>query len=330
MISTDVQARQVTSGVAFAALVLAIVAAGADNFIGVSLPGLLLLVVAAQVYRVFVSCQSQIIARNIGLVTAGVALVFGYLQWTESPGAGLMLAVFPVLARTVSSDFLFLKANIAYLCVLAVLLLISPVDEVALMSLGNRSVLVGMIVFFVAFNITQRGLENRRYMNLATDCVHDPLTKLLNRRGIDMFLAHHLETARREGKTFSVLMADIDHFKRFNDENGHAAGDEVLKRVGTCLQRVLRGVDQAGRLGGEEFLIVLPFAAEGQAMWVARRVRQSLAELDLSTIGVDAGITVSIGVAVSKLEMTSDSLIHCADLALYKAKKNGRNRCEIH
>lgn len=327
--STDVQSRQITNAVAFFALVLAIAAIGKNDFAGTIIPGVLLLIVSAQTYRFFVSRRSQSVARNIGLVVSGVALLIGYLQWAQTPGSALMLAVFPVLTRSVSNDCIFLKANIAYLVVIAFLLLVSPVDEVAWMGAGDKAVLMVLLVFFVVFNISQRVLERRRYMSLAKDCVYDPLTKLLNRRGIDLFISHHLEAVRRENGTFAVLMVDIDHFKRFNDRYGHASGDVVLKRVGKCLQRMLRGVDQAGRLGGEEFLIVLPGVTQVQAMWVAERVRQSIADLDISQHGIEDGVTVSIGVAISTKEVSIGSLINRADMSMYKAKQNGRNCCEI-
>lgn len=328
LLSTEAQARQVSGSVAFAAVVLAIVAVGNEAFFGVVLPLLAALIGATVAYQYVMRGQPDTVAQNVCLVIAGVALVMSYFQWAYSPAASILLVVFPVLSRSMADNALFIKANAAFLFTVVVLILVAPVDEVSSLTLADRVVIVSFVTFFAIFNLSQRVLEHKRSMNLASDCVHDPLTHLLNRRGIDLFLGHHLAAARRNVEGVAVLMVDIDHFKRFNDRYGHSCGDEALRQVSSCMNSVLRDVDQAGRMGGEEFLIVLPRTKAVEAIWVAERVRQKLADLELSNIEQGLMLTVSIGVAISNNQSSIESLIHSADQALYKAKRKGRNRCE--
>ena len=152
----------------------------------------------------------------------------------------------------------------------------------------------------------------------------DPLTGLLNRRAILSQLEALVSGARRHGRDLSVLMIDIDHFKSFNDRHGHPVGDKVLVTVAHKLRDRLRTEDWLGRLGGEEFLAVLPDTSQSEAARVAEDLRSCVAETRLKARGAEVSITVSIGWATASGE-DAETLVRLADEALYAAKDAGRN-----
>jgi diguanylate cyclase (GGDEF)-like protein len=156
--------------------------------------------------------------------------------------------------------------------------------------------------------------------------VTDSLTGLFNRKHLWETLARELEGYKRHLRPLSVLMIDIDHFKRYNDTHGHLAGDEVLRRMAEIFRSSLRVSDHAARYGGEEFLMVLPDTNSAMAKQAAERLRVLVAAETFGS-AEPAKVTVSIGVAsTSGHEEEPESLIRNADTALYRAKKAGRNR----
>jgi diguanylate cyclase (GGDEF)-like protein len=170
-------------------------------------------------------------------------------------------------------------------------------------------------------------MQSRSLRSLAST---DELTGLLNRRSILAYAEHQLQRAVEHGTRLSVLMIDIDNFKRINDEQGHAAGDAVLRRVGRILPTALRTQDRLGRIGGEEFLVILPEAALGQATAVAHRIREAVAASPLSPGEGAVPVTVSIGVAEWLAQTEGiDGVMSRADAALYLAKTGGRNAVEV-
>ncbi len=157
----------------------------------------------------------------------------------------------------------------------------------------------------------------------------DPLTQVLNRRALTVRLASELERARRYDSVLTLLMVDLDHFKKVNDTYGHLVGDEVLREVATLLQNEVRSVDVVARYGGEEFVAVLPETSLVGAMTFAERIREHVAATSFATSLVDAlQLTCSIGVSSypSTTINTVDDLFARADEALYRAKADGRNR----
>ncbi len=158
--------------------------------------------------------------------------------------------------------------------------------------------------------------------------VTDALTGTLNRRGLGEALEAELDRARRYGFSVSIILADIDHFKRVNDERGHLAGDSVLRQVGDLLRREARSVDIVARYGGEEFVVVMPETTLPGAAIFAERLRQRIALRDFADPGGDPlNLTVSIGLASYPNERvtSADSFVALADQALYRAKHEGRN-----
>lgn len=154
----------------------------------------------------------------------------------------------------------------------------------------------------------------------------DALTGLPNRRFFMAQLAGELARRHRYGHPLSLLMLDLDHFKQVNDRWGHAAGDEALRLFADSVQCCLRTQDVVGRLGGEEFAILLPETAENVALPVAERIRARLEQTPLPSSKGESHVTVSIGVTQAQDSDDLESLLHRADQALYAAKERGRNR----
>jgi diguanylate cyclase (GGDEF)-like protein len=157
----------------------------------------------------------------------------------------------------------------------------------------------------------------------------DPLTGVLNRRGLDLAFPEVAVPAGADDgivRPLSVAMADVDHFKDINDAHGHAAGDEVLRKVAALVSDVLRAGDAVVRYGGEEFLLILPGVEMVRAVGVAERARASAEASRLHADGAELRITLSIGVAERRPGERRDALIGRADLAMYAAKQAGRNR----
>lgn len=178
-----------------------------------------------------------------------------------------------------------------------------------------------------AFNAMAEQLEKDQAM-LEEMATHDGLTGLYNHREFQRLLQAELERSQRYKHPLSLLMLDIDHFKRVNDTYGHQSGDMVLRTLADQLRNGIRKVDYAARYGGEEFAIVLPEMIASDALLVAERLRQSIAA---QPVTIEQGqiitITISIGVATFPDDADSkDKLIAAADKALYAAKAAGRNR----
>ncbi|MCG9895478.1 MAG: sensor domain-containing diguanylate cyclase [Fimbriimonadaceae bacterium] len=173
----------------------------------------------------------------------------------------------------------------------------------------------------IAGSALARGLDFDR---LEEQAHFDPLTGLANRRRLFQVLRERLEETARTGDPLGLIMCDVDHFRRFNEDYGHSAGDEVLRRVAAAMMAELRPYDTAGRYGGEEFTIILPGCDLEGAAVVAERLRRRIAQVDS---GVETGLTVSLGCAAANGDFeTAEGLIRIADLALYRAKRRGRNQ----
>ncbi|HEX2120756.1 MAG TPA: GGDEF domain-containing protein [Thermoanaerobaculia bacterium] len=173
-------------------------------------------------------------------------------------------------------------------------------------------------------------VRNRTLSEVST---RDTLTGLYNRWYVLEKIDSELNRALRHGSPMSLLMLDIDHFKRINDTWGHCAGDEVLKAIGKLLRESCRVYDVPGRYGGEEFCIVLPETRLGNTSVVAERIRQRLASTALACGDESIVVTASIGIAgmeepAGNEGLSPAALIDRADRALYSAKSRGRNRIE--
>ena len=157
----------------------------------------------------------------------------------------------------------------------------------------------------------------------------DSLTGLENRRAILRRLEDQIKHASRYKEELSVIMLDIDHFKKVNDHYGHLTGDDVLEKVGTVVRQSIRDTDTAGRYGGEEFIIILPKTDLSTALYVAERIREAIEAAEMKAPEGDV-FTITVSQGLSSYEPGEDEqcLISRADGALYRAKESGRNRVE--
>lgn len=181
------------------------------------------------------------------------------------------------------------------------------------------------------FTSTANELDRlRTSLQVAQHCAKtDPLTGLANRRGLDDFLRAAQIKAMEHDEPLSVMLIDIDHFKKFNDSFGHQLGDQVLRLIAGVLKDGLRQNDLAARYGGEEFVAVLPGEDQFACKKIAERIRLTIAQRQIvrrTTREALAKVTVSIGVAQFVLGETVTELFERCDRALYMAKENGRNR----
>jgi diguanylate cyclase len=211
---------------------------------------------------------------------------------------------------------------------------------------GVRSIIESLVVATKEMEKTNGALEARLKASkheisqlqtnleaVRNESLTDPLTTLANRKFFDLAIDKAMAESAKTGEPLSLLMTDIDHFKKFNDTFGHLTGDQVLRLVAQAVKQNVKGQDVAARYGGEEFAVVLPRTALQQALTVADHIRRAVMgkELMKRSTGEHLGrLTISVGVAVLRADDTAQSLIGRADAALYAAKRNGRNRviCE--
>lgn len=196
--------------------------------------------------------------------------------------------------------------------------------------------LFGALFVWLAIRLSlQTAVSLQRLETLETENITDTLTKIYNRRYLNRRLDEEVTRAKRHALKLSILLIDIDHFKRINDTHGHQAGDVALGLFGRLLKAAFRDVDIIARYGGEEFLAICTNTGVDEAALVAERLRQ-LVESHLFEIpdgtGANRTIKISISIGVAGLSGRLDSsekLVHAADFALYRAKREGRNRVVI-
>jgi len=162
---------------------------------------------------------------------------------------------------------------------------------------------------------------------LAELATTDALTGMSNRRHLMEVGTYEVRRANRYKRPLSMLLVDADHFKDINDQWGHGAGDLVLKWLGRTIQNNLRQTDLGARIGGEEFVVLLPETPAENAQIMAQRLQQAIEALSVQVTSTDrANVTVSIGVAGLQPDETLDQLMNRADRCLYEAKEQGRNQ----
>ena len=227
-----------------------------------------------------------------------------HVQHTGSGSGDLHTLCIPMVAQGVQLGFLYLS---------------SPRGDFM-----ARVELIETAVEQLAMALSNLSLQE----TLRVQSIRDPMTGLFNRRYLEESLGRELARCQRRSLPLAVLMLDLDHFKRFNDQHGHAGGDILLTDFGGLLQRMSRAEDIACRYGGEEFTLILPEATAAVAAVRAEEIRAAVEGMRVQYLGRELhDVTVSVGVAAMP-EHGSDPelLLRCADEALYRAKREGRNR----
>lgn len=265
-----------------------------------------------------------------------------------------LLILAAAMAFIVSSTAVFLRLSVAYTWTIGItvaafilshdyvrpqgpLLFSIVLYEVMVTALAystNRTIRTAISDQLAVASLTEElthSLETERNLRaeLSRRADTDELTGILNRRGILAHLNGELAGCRRFQWPIAVLMIDIDHFKDVNDTHGHASGDLAICTMVGAVRKQLRETDVMGRIGGEEFLVVLAVTGKEGALVAAERIRESIPKNPIALEDGPIQITVSIGVAVYVHNDDADCLIARADQALYAAKHNGRNRVEI-
>ena len=172
-------------------------------------------------------------------------------------------------------------------------------------------------------------VEQHAMLTLFELTLRDPLTRVYNRRYFERRLLEEFSFARRQGSPLSVLIIDIDHFKRINDDYGHPVGDAVLELVAASIQRTMRPEDVLARYGGEEFIVIARHTSLRNAEVLAERIRRHVSALSVSLAADTVRVTVSIGAATLCAEApysTREEFVAAVDAAMYCAKSDGRNR----
>lgn len=171
-------------------------------------------------------------------------------------------------------------------------------------------------------------IVKRLILQLEIQSKCDPLTNTLNRRGMQEILNQQMEIRFRYNEPFSVLMLDIDHFKRINDEHGHDKGDDVLRKIAQIIRSSVRATDQVARIGGEEFLVILPRTQLAVAAEMAERIRSIIESRSTEIMGKPVTISIGVTHAIPQ-DSEQDRLLIRADQALYQSKEHGRNRVSV-
>lgn len=204
-------------------------------------------------------------------------------------------------------------------------------------SAGALSLLVSILLWrrYVQAELLQRALAEtnqqleRQRAELETLATRDPLTGLLNRREFVRLAEEELVRARRLHGALSLLMIDLDHFKAINDRFGHPTGDEVLRHVAELMMHAVRQTDRVARFGGEEFTLLLPDTSAKDALNLAHKLRQKLADTPVASIGTPVTASIGLSCMPAGSSMSLDALLRQTDQALYQAKHQGRNRTVV-
>lgn len=197
-------------------------------------------------------------------------------------------------------------------------------------SVMGRTVLISSYASLMRLRLSESREALRSTLSEVRDhAIRDDLTGAYNRRYMLHALARAGANGRRVDHPVCILLLDLDSFKSINDRHGHAAGDAVLRRFCEVVARVVRSGDVFGRVGGEEFLLILPGADQVDTARCVDRLRQRLRETDWTDIAPDLSLTASSGIARWAPDDSADTLLARADMALYRAKHAGRDRCEF-
>lgn len=271
---------------------------------------------------------------DIASWTFGVMLMMLFTLFVVVPnrlGQALLVSLFGVFATCLMLYLLRPRSAVELLVVLLVLLfpVVTGWFSAWRVQVLQRQQYALMVMTLRSNRQLQDEVEQRRLLQqqLQAQASTDALTGLYNRHEYERLFAHELARSLREQRPLSLAILDLDHFKRVNDTHGHAAGDEVLRRVAQLCRDNFRAVDIVGRLGGEEFVVLLPDTPLELAGEVAQRVLRQLRSTPIAVEGTQLQVTATLGVtALQAGERQLEGLLQRADQALYAGKAGGRDR----
>tara|TARA_R110000751_G_scaffold307889_2_gene433742 strand:- start:72536 stop:74026 length:1491 start_codon:yes stop_codon:yes gene_type:complete len=264
--------------------------------------------------------------------TAGVALSVSTLSMTAHNGA-LKAVLSPYIGGSIARVQVFLGLIVPFAVGFLIIKTLMNSGEGDFLGIYTVAISWFIIILVCASAVVQERVDSKRRAaekKLLFVAMNDPLTRLPNRRKFFEVGAREMQRRKRTGADLCVLMIDIDHFKKVNDTAGHAKGDEILMTIATVLVDSLRAVDLPGRLGGEEFAVLLADTSRAGAQRVAEKIRQNIEATPIEGwTDIYGPITVSIGCAGAEGKSGLDDILSAADEALYRAKEQGRNRVTI-
>lgn len=263
------------------------------------------------------------VAAGVVLITCGV-----YVNGERDGGPAMVNEVYyvwPVVfaAYYLSDRALATAIGLVAVCYAAVLVAIDP----GAVGVSRWLMVVSMLAGVGGLISRLQHRLDELFERLSDTARRDPLTGLLNRRGLEQLVEEELSRATRSGRPVTLVLGDIDYFKRVNDHLGHPTGDAALLRTARVLERVARRGDTVARLGGEEFVLVAPNADAEAGLALAERARDAVQK----AFALDPiPLTASFGVVAFPADgVTAEDLLATADRALYAAKGDGRNRCKL-
>ncbi|MDF3125222.1 GGDEF domain-containing protein [Rheinheimera sp. 1928-s] len=279
------------------------------------------------------------------IVPVGLALAFSYSYFSYHQQQNVSLHLMTLFAFLLIGPcfwcFRYLKPNptlsdlmmaavfVAWLliCLLRSFMLLVAPEWLLSGLLISQSFWPAVSAGYCIFALT--GYMEETQQKFKNEALHDPLTGLLNRRGLVNAIQGCLAYLQRQQHSAALFMIDLDHFKQINDKIGHEGGDEVLIAVAEVLQKELRQSDVLARYGGEEFIVFLPQTDSDSAQLAAERLLLAVRHLQLPQLGSQNGLSISVGITVFNADFDFDCQLRRADHALYQAKARGRDRIEF-
>ena len=276
-------------------------------------------------------------------MVANSALQMAFVLWAPQVGAPLMMLCFVIFAfgalRMKFRSVVFGSTALALAMGLVIAFLVDgiglPFSTPAQRAISGLwfAVVLTRLAFLGQHGAHLRALLNEQRAKLTVALAEverlvgrDDLTGAMNRRAIMSLVGEERERMRRTGAPFAIALFDVDFFKLVNDEHGHLVGDEVLRRFCSIASEAIRTTDRLGRIGGEEFLVLMPATDRPEAaLAAAERVREAVARVDWGSVDAGLDVTVSAGVGIAGPEDTLETLLGRTDTALYAAKHDGRN-----